>query len=100
MRAVVKLEKLTQIAFALPAAVLVGWLFGVGLDRLLHLHWLYIVGLVLGALAGFVQIFRMVLDPKLLASTAYDSSQAPGPGFEDAAGTASGQNITTERKQS
>lgn len=86
MRAVVKVEKLTQIALALPASLLVGWLAGAGLDRLLHSHWIYIAGLVVGAVAGFVQIIRLVADPGLLASTAYDPSAAPGPGFDDASG--------------
>jgi hypothetical protein len=55
-----KAEKMTQIAFILPAAVLVGWLAGAGLDRWLHTSWIYVVGILLGVAAGFVQIFRMV----------------------------------------
>jgi ATP synthase protein I len=31
------------------------------LDKWLHQHWIYIPGLLLGAAAGFVQIFRVVL---------------------------------------
>ena len=82
IQAAVKAEKLTQIAFALPAAVLVGWLIGAGLDKLLHRHWIYIAGLVVGAIAGFIQIFRMIADPKLLAATAYNASASQGPGFD------------------
>ncbi|MFZ0271499.1 MAG: AtpZ/AtpI family protein [Acidobacteriaceae bacterium] len=58
---VVRAERLTQIAFILPAAVLVGWLIGAGLDKWLHQHWIYIVGIILGCVAGFIQIFRLVL---------------------------------------
>jgi F0F1-type ATP synthase assembly protein I len=54
-------ERLTQIAFILPAAVVVGWLAGAGLDKWLHQHWIYLVGIILGCAAGFVQIFRLVL---------------------------------------
>ncbi|MGA9983173.1 MAG: AtpZ/AtpI family protein [Acidobacteriaceae bacterium] len=57
----VRAEKLTQIAFILPAAVVVGWLGGAGLDKWLHTHWIYLAGIVLGCVAGFVQIFRLVL---------------------------------------
>jgi F0F1-type ATP synthase assembly protein I len=57
----VRAEKLTQIAFIWPAAVVVGWLGGAGLDKWLHQSWIYLAGIVLGCVAGFVQIFRLVL---------------------------------------
>ena len=82
-QAIVKVEKLTQIAFALPVAAVVGWLAGAGLDKLLHQHWIWIVGLVLGVVAGFVQVFRMISAPGTLAATAYDFSANKGPGFDD-----------------
>jgi ATP synthase protein I len=45
----------------IPIATVIGWLIGAGLDKWLHQHWIYIPGLLLGAAAGFVQIFRVVL---------------------------------------
>jgi len=57
---VVRAERLTQIAFILPAAVVVGWLAGAGLDKWLHQHRIYLAGIILGCAAGFVQIFRIV----------------------------------------
>ncbi len=81
VQALVKAEKLTQIAFAVPVAVLVGWLLGAGLDRLLHRHWIYIAGLLVGCVAGFVQVFRMIAEPATLAGTAIDPSAPRGPGF-------------------
>ena len=48
MDTLLRAEKLTQIAFILPAAVLVGWLIGAGLDRWLHTGWIYLAGIVLG----------------------------------------------------
>ncbi len=81
-QAIVKAEKLTQIAFALPVAAVVGWLAGAGLDKLLHQHWIWIVGLIVGVVAGFVQVFRMISAPGTLAATAYDFSANKGPGFE------------------
>jgi F0F1-type ATP synthase assembly protein I len=58
---VVRAERLLQIAFILPASVLVGWLVGAGLDKWLHRTWLYLPGLLVGAIAGFIEIFRLVL---------------------------------------
>jgi F0F1-type ATP synthase assembly protein I len=60
VNSIVRAERLMQIAFILPAAVVVGWLAGAGLDKWLHQHWIYLVGIILGCAAGFVQIFRLV----------------------------------------
>jgi F0F1-type ATP synthase assembly protein I len=54
----VKAESMIQLAIALPAGCLLGWLAGSWLDRHFHQGWIGIVGIVLGAIAGFVQIFR------------------------------------------
>jgi len=44
-----------------PAATIIGWLIGAALDRWLHTHWLYLVGLILGIVAGFVELIRTVM---------------------------------------
>ena len=54
----VKAESMIQLAIALPAGCLIGWLVGGWLDRHFHQSWISIVGILLGALAGFIQIFR------------------------------------------
>jgi ATP synthase protein I len=54
----VKAESMIQLAIALPAGCVIGWLVGSWLDRHLHQSWIAIVGILLGALAGFIQIFR------------------------------------------
>jgi ATP synthase protein I len=54
----VKAESMIQLAIALPAGCVIGWLVGSWLDRHFHQGWISIVGILLGALAGFVQIFR------------------------------------------
>lgn len=59
--ALVKAEKLSQIAFVLPVSVVVGWGAGVLLDKWLHQHWIYIVGLILGSIAGLVEAVRLAL---------------------------------------
>ena len=61
MQSLVRVETLIQLALFLPAAVVIGWAIGLALDRWLHQHWINIAGVIVGAAAGFVQIFRVVL---------------------------------------
>ena len=52
----VKAESMIQLAIALPAGCLIGWLLGSWLDRHFHQHWMGIAGIVVGAVAGTIQI--------------------------------------------
>ena len=52
----VKAESMIQLAIALPAACVIGWLIGAWLDRHFNQHWIGIAGIVLGAIGGFIQI--------------------------------------------
>jgi F0F1-type ATP synthase assembly protein I len=61
MQAILNAERLTQIAFVLPAAVLIGWGAGALLDKWLHQDWIYIVGVIFGAVAGMVEAVRQAL---------------------------------------
>jgi F0F1-type ATP synthase assembly protein I len=54
----VQLASYSQLAFIFPAATVAGWLIGVALDHWLHTTWLYLVGLILGIIAGFVELIR------------------------------------------
>jgi len=56
----VQVARYSQLAFVLPAATFVGWLAGAALDRWLHTGWLYLVGLIVGIAAGFVELIRTV----------------------------------------
>lgn len=58
MQTILKAERLTQIAFVLPVAVLIGWGIGALLDKWLHQDWIYIAGVVLGAIAGMIEAIR------------------------------------------
>ena len=57
----VQVARYSELAMIFPAAVVVGWLVGVALDRWLHTTWLYFVGLVLGGVAGFAELIRLVV---------------------------------------
>lgn len=56
----VQIARYSQLAFVMPAATVVGWAIGAGLDHWLHTNWLYIPGLLLGIVAGFVELIRTV----------------------------------------
>ena len=49
-----------SLAFLLPAATFVGYVIGYLLDKAFHTHFLYIVFLIIGIAAGFVQLIRQV----------------------------------------
>jgi len=53
----------SQIAVTLPAAVVAGWLLGGYLDRRLHTTWLSFAGLLVGIVAGFIELIRTALKP-------------------------------------
>jgi F0F1-type ATP synthase assembly protein I len=51
----------TSLAFLLPVSTLVGYAIGYLLDQAFGTHWLYIPFLILGTVAGFVQLIRTLL---------------------------------------
>ena len=55
----VKAESMIQLAITLPLACVLGWLIGAALDKHFHQGWMGVTGIVLGAVAGFLQIFKM-----------------------------------------
>jgi F0F1-type ATP synthase assembly protein I len=57
---ILQAARYSQLAFTLPAATVVGWLMGAGLDRWMGTSHLYLVGLVFGIAAGFVELIRTV----------------------------------------
>lgn len=59
LQQLVKAESFFQFAIALPAGCVIGWLIGAALDKHFHQHWMGVVGILLGAVGGFIQIFTM-----------------------------------------
>jgi F0F1-type ATP synthase assembly protein I len=57
----VALTRYSEIGFIIPAAVLLGFFLGKLLDYWLHTRWLYLVGLLFGAVVGFTQMIRTAL---------------------------------------
>jgi F0F1-type ATP synthase assembly protein I len=57
----VTLARYSEIGFIIPATVLLGFFLGKGLDYWLHTKWLYLIGLLFGAVVGFTQMIRMAM---------------------------------------
>ncbi|MGO8984172.1 MAG: AtpZ/AtpI family protein [Terriglobales bacterium] len=58
---VVSLARYSEMGFIIPAAILLGFFLGKLADYWLHTKWLYLVGLLFGAVVGFGQMIRMAL---------------------------------------
>ncbi len=56
----VAVGRYTSLAFVLPACVLVGYLIGHLLDRLFGTSFFYIIFLLVGIAAGFIELIREV----------------------------------------
>ena len=55
----VAVARYSELGFIIPAAVFLGFLLGKLLDYLLHTTWMYIAGVIFGAVLGFVEMIRM-----------------------------------------
>lgn len=54
----VQVSRYLSLAFILPVSTLVGYVIGWLLDKLFHTHFLYLVFMLLGVIAGFLEVFR------------------------------------------
>jgi F0F1-type ATP synthase assembly protein I len=82
---IVSLARYSEIGFIIPAAVLLGFFLGKLLDYWLHTKWLYLAGLLFGAVVGFSQMIRMALSASREDSPR-NSASTPGkrtPGSQD-----------------
>jgi len=57
----VTVARYSEIGFMIPASVIVGYLLGLLADHFLHTHWIYLVGIIFGAVAGFVSMIKRAL---------------------------------------
>jgi len=57
----VAVGRYSELGFIIPAAVFVGFLLGKLLDYWLHTTWIYIPGVIFGAVVGFTEMIRMAL---------------------------------------
>jgi len=78
--ALVEAEKLMQIAFVLPASVLIGWLAGWWLGNLLHQKWIEIAGVVFGCVSGLVYVIQMAILAEKKTSMGDEARNGAGKG--------------------
>ncbi len=83
MGSLIEAEKLMQIAFVLPSAVLIGWVGGWWLGNVLHQKWIETAGVVLGCVSGLFYVVQMaVLAEKKtgMGDTSAGDEEQNGPG--------------------
>ena len=73
----VTVARYSEIGFMIPAAVLVGYFLGLTADHFLHTHWIYLVGIIFGSVAGFVSMIRKALE------ASKDEEKQDGDGSHD-----------------
>ncbi len=56
-----QIGRYSHLGLVLPASVVVGLLIGAALDRWLGTKWITVAGLLLGAVAGFVELIRGII---------------------------------------
>lgn len=56
-----QIARYSEIGFIIPAAVVLGFFLGKIADHYLHTRWLYLVGLIFGAVVGFVSMIRTAM---------------------------------------
>jgi uncharacterized membrane protein YfcA len=76
----IEAEKLMQIAFVMPAAVLIGWVGGWWIGNLLHQKWIEVVGVVLGCASGLYYVIQMAVLAEKKTSGGDEDQNGPGKG--------------------
>lgn len=57
-----QIAKYSELALVMPAGAVGGWIVGAFLDHRFGTHWIYLLGLVLGAIGGFVRVVRVAVE--------------------------------------
>lgn len=57
----VEAEKLMQVAFVLPTALVICWFFGWWLASRTHQKWIEIAGIIFGCIVGLVYVIQMAV---------------------------------------
>jgi uncharacterized membrane protein YfcA len=79
----IEAEKLMQVAFVLPAAVLIGWIAGWWLGNHLHQKWIEIAGVVFGCVSGLFYVIQMAVLAEKKTTMGDDAQGDAGKGTPD-----------------
>lgn len=77
--AFIEAEKLMQVAFVLPSAVLVGWAAGWWLSSVTHQKWIEVAGVIFGCVAGLVYVIQMAAAVEKKTRTADEGASPTEP---------------------
>jgi ATP synthase protein I len=81
--ALVEAEKLMQIAFVLPSALVICWVLGWWLAHVTHQKWIEIAGIVFGCITGLVYVIQMAISVEKKTSSGDGAQQDNGKGTND-----------------
>jgi uncharacterized membrane protein YfcA len=81
MRAYIEAEKLMQIAFVLPSAVVICWIGGWWLSHLLHQRWLELAGTLFGCIAGMVYVVKIAVAAERSTRMGDEDQNSAGKGI-------------------
>jgi uncharacterized membrane protein YfcA len=81
--ALVEAEKLMQIAFVLPSAVVICWVAGWWLAHVTHQKWIEIAGIVFGCVTGLVYVIQMAISVEKKTSMGDEARDGAGKGTPD-----------------
>lgn|SRR5512146_1011729 len=76
----VEAEKLMQVAFVLPTALVICWFLGWWLAEHTHQKWLEIAGIVFGCIVGLVYVIQIAFAVEKKTSMDDDSRNETGKG--------------------
>ncbi len=79
----IEAEKLMQVAFVLPAAVLIGWAGGWWLGNAMHQKWIEIVGVVFGCISGLVYVIQTAVAAEKKTTMGDEAQGEQGKGTPD-----------------
>jgi ATP synthase protein I len=79
----VEAEKLMQVAFVLPTALVICWAGGWWLASRTHHKWIEIAGIVFGCIVGLVYVIQMAIAVEKKSSLDEGSQSETGKGSPD-----------------
>jgi len=79
----IEAEKLMQIAFVLPASVVICWIGGWWLAHVLHQKWIEIAGIVFGCVSGLFYVIQMAVQAEKKTTMGDGQHNDPGKGTPD-----------------
>ena len=83
LKSFVEAEKLMQVAFVLPTALVICWALGWWLAGLTHQKWIEIAGIVFGCIVGLVYVIQMAIAVEKKTSLDEGSRNETGKGSPD-----------------